>query len=36
LTLDQAKVQLAEQAKTCAEIGVLTEFLQGCTRGIVR
>jgi UDP-N-acetylglucosamine acyltransferase len=36
LTLDQAKVQLAEQAKTCAEIGVLSEFLQGCTRGIVR
>jgi UDP-N-acetylglucosamine acyltransferase len=36
LTLDQAKAQLAEQAKTCAEIGVLTEFLQGCTRGIVR
>jgi UDP-N-acetylglucosamine acyltransferase len=36
LTLDQAKAQLAERAKTCAEIGVLTEFLQGCTRGIVR
>jgi UDP-N-acetylglucosamine acyltransferase len=36
LTLDQAKAQLAEHAKTCAEIGVLTEFLQGCTRGIVR
>jgi UDP-N-acetylglucosamine acyltransferase len=36
LTLDQAKAQLAEQAETCAEIGVLTEFLQGCTRGIVR
>lgn len=36
LTLDQAKAQLAEQAKTCAEIGVLIEFLQGCTRGIVR
>jgi UDP-N-acetylglucosamine acyltransferase len=36
LTLDQAKAQLAEQAKTCAEIGVLSEFLQGCTRGIVR
>jgi UDP-N-acetylglucosamine acyltransferase len=36
LTLDQAKAQLAEQAKTCAEIGVLTEFLQDCTRGIVR
>jgi UDP-N-acetylglucosamine acyltransferase len=36
LTLDQAKAQLAEQAETCAEIDVLTEFLQGCTRGIVR
>ena len=36
LTLDQAKAQLAEQAGTCTEIGVLTEFLQGCTRGIVR
>ena len=36
LTLDQAKAQLAEQTKTHAEIGVLTEFLQGCTRGIVR
>jgi UDP-N-acetylglucosamine acyltransferase len=36
LTLDQAKAQLTDQAATCAEIGVLTEFLQGCTRGIVR
>jgi UDP-N-acetylglucosamine acyltransferase len=36
LTLDQAKVQLTEQAKICPEIGVLNEFLQGCTRGIVR
>ena len=36
LTLDQAKAQLAEQARTCAEIGVLSEFLQGCTRGIAR
>jgi UDP-N-acetylglucosamine acyltransferase len=36
LTLDQAKVQLAEQAKTSAEIGVLANFLQHCTRGIVR
>jgi len=36
LTLDQAKAQLTEQARTCAEIGVLTEFLQSCTRGIVR
>ena len=36
LTLDQAKAQLAKQATTCAEIGVLADFLQGCTRGIVR
>jgi len=36
LTLDQARAQLAEQASTCAEIGVLVEFLQGSTRGIVR
>jgi UDP-N-acetylglucosamine acyltransferase len=36
LTLDQAKAQLAEQAKTCAEIRLLADFLQGSTRGIVR
>lgn len=36
LTLDQAKVQLAEQARTCAEISVLADFLQRSTRGIVR
>jgi len=36
LTLDQARAQLAEQAATCAEIGVLVDFLQGATRGIVR
>jgi UDP-N-acetylglucosamine acyltransferase len=36
LTLDQARAQLAEQAATCAEIGVLVDFLQGSTRGIVR
>ena len=36
LTLEQAKVQLAEQAMTCAEIALLAEFLQGSTRGIVR
>jgi len=36
LTLDQAKVQLVEQARTCAEIGLLTDFLQSSTRGIVR
>ena len=36
LTLDQARAQLAEQAKTCAEIGLLADFLQHSTRGIVR
>jgi UDP-N-acetylglucosamine acyltransferase len=36
LTLDQAKAQLAEQAQSCAEIGLLTDFLQSSTRGIVR
>ncbi len=36
LTLDQARAALAEQAKTCPEIGVLAEFLQSSTRGIVR
>ena len=36
LTLDQAKAALAEQAKTCAEIGLLKDFLQSSTRGIVR
>jgi UDP-N-acetylglucosamine acyltransferase len=36
LTLDQARAQLAEQAKTCAEIGLLADFLQASTRGIVR
>lgn len=36
LTLDQARTQLAEQATTSAEIGVLSEFLQSSTRGIVR
>ncbi|HUX26336.1 MAG TPA: acyl-ACP--UDP-N-acetylglucosamine O-acyltransferase [Burkholderiales bacterium] len=36
LTLDQARAQLAAQAATCAEIGVLVDFLQGSTRGIVR
>ncbi|MDE3012185.1 MAG: acyl-ACP--UDP-N-acetylglucosamine O-acyltransferase [Pseudomonadota bacterium] len=36
LTLDQARVHLAEQARTCAEIGLLADFLQSSTRGIVR
>ena len=36
LTLDQARAELAEQARSCAEVGVLADFLQGSTRGIVR
>ena len=36
LTLDQARAQLAKQAKACAEIGLLADFLQASTRGIVR
>lgn len=36
LTLDQARAQLAEQAKACAEIDLLADFLQASTRGIVR
>lgn len=36
LTLDQARAALAEQAKTSPEIGVLADFLQSSTRGIVR
>jgi UDP-N-acetylglucosamine acyltransferase len=36
LTLDQARAQLAEQARSCAEISLLADFLQGATRGIVR
>ena len=36
LTLEQARSQLALQAETCAEIGPLADFLQSCTRGIVR
>jgi UDP-N-acetylglucosamine acyltransferase len=36
LTLDQARAQLCEQAETSAEIGLLSEFLQSSTRGIVR
>jgi UDP-N-acetylglucosamine acyltransferase len=36
LTLEQAKARLAEHAKACAEIGLLAEFLQSSTRGIVR
>ncbi|MBE0625040.1 MAG: acyl-ACP--UDP-N-acetylglucosamine O-acyltransferase [Burkholderiales bacterium] len=36
LTLDQARRQLAEHAGSCAEIRLLSDFLQTSTRGIVR
>ncbi len=36
LTLEQARAELAEQGKTCAEIAVLADFLRNSTRGIVR
>jgi UDP-N-acetylglucosamine acyltransferase len=36
LTLELAKARIAEQARTCAEIAPLAEFLQYSTRGIVR
>jgi len=36
LTLEQAKMRLAEHASTCAEIRLLSDFLQASTRGIVR
>ena len=36
LTLEQAKARIAEQARTCAEVAPLAEFLQCSTRGVVR
>lgn len=36
LTLEQAKMQLAEHASSCAEIRLLSDFLQASTRGVVR
>lgn len=36
LTLEQAKQALAEQAKSCPEIQILTDFLAHSTRGIIR
>ncbi len=36
LTLDEAKVELAKMQNTTPEIGLLTEFLNASTRGIVR
>jgi UDP-N-acetylglucosamine acyltransferase len=36
LTLEEAKVELAEMQKSCNEIKLLTDFLNVSTRGIVR
>jgi UDP-N-acetylglucosamine acyltransferase len=36
LTLEEAKIELAEMQKTCSEIALLTDFLNVSTRGIVR
>ena len=36
LTLEEAKIELAEMQKTCPEIALLTDFLNVSTRGIVR
>lgn len=36
LTLDEAKVKLFEQQQQCPEIGILLEFLNSTTRGIIR
>ena len=36
LTLEEAKVELAEMQKSCPEIALLTDFLSVSTRGIVR
>jgi len=36
LTLEQARAKLAAQAGDCAAVGLLADFLQVCTRGIVR
>jgi len=36
LTLEQARTRLTEQARDCAEVGLIADFLQNSTRGIVR
>jgi len=36
LTLEEAKLELSQQAATCPELGVLLDFLNSSTRGIVR
>lgn len=36
LTLEEAKLALAEQQKECADLGILLDFLNIATRGIIR
>jgi len=36
LTLDEAKVQLAQQIADCAEVQIMADFLNRSKRGIVR
>jgi UDP-N-acetylglucosamine acyltransferase len=36
LTLEEAKIELAEMQKNCPEIQLLTAFLNASTRGIIR
>jgi UDP-N-acetylglucosamine acyltransferase len=36
LSLEEAKIELAKMKENCAEIGLLTDFLNVSTRGIVR
>jgi UDP-N-acetylglucosamine acyltransferase len=36
LTLEEAKIELADMKKNCNEIALLTDFLNNSTRGIVR
>ncbi|HEU4709753.1 MAG TPA: acyl-ACP--UDP-N-acetylglucosamine O-acyltransferase [Methylophilaceae bacterium] len=36
LTLDEAKQQLQQQQEKCSDIGIMLEFLERSTRGIVR
>jgi UDP-N-acetylglucosamine acyltransferase len=36
LTLDEAKAQLREQREACADVGLILDFLETSTRGIIR
>jgi UDP-N-acetylglucosamine acyltransferase len=36
LTLEEAKVELAGQAKTNTEVGLLIDFISQATRGLIR